>query len=141
MDAWTIYWITRLPELKELVTPGFGIWLVGIILLVVGTALLMVDQEELVDNVKDGDDTSAPAFAFLMVKRNIRWTSWVVGVWIFVGSIVGVLLPNYKDMGVIAAATWATNSEEMSKLPDNVVRTLNKFMEEFAPVPAPKMEK
>ena len=46
-------------------------------------------------------------------------------------AILTTLLPGRSALAVIFAGHWATNSEEASKLPANVVKTMNKFMEEY----------
>ena len=43
----------------------------------------------------------------------------------------GFFLPTNKELAVIITRHWAMNSEEMQKLPDNVVKTLNTFLEEY----------
>lgn len=44
---------------------------------------------------------------------------------------ISCLIPNKKDMALIVAGKWATNSAEMQKLPENVVKVTNKFLEEY----------
>lgn len=38
--------------------------------------------------------------------------------------------PSQSDLAIIFAGHWATNSEEMQELPDNVAETINNFLEE-----------
>ena len=43
--------------------------------------------------------------------------------------LLTLLLPTTRSLAIIFAGHWATNSEEVAKLPDNVVKTINSFLE------------
>lgn len=119
MTVWEIYWLTRLEPLGGAFSALSG-FMLGLALL---TGLVTWSY------LTDCDDTC------------VQPTKWR---W-FVGAVAGflllsagmrftvALLPSKSDLAVIFAASWATNSEEMRKLPDNVVGTLNRFMEQYQP--------
>lgn len=46
-------------------------------------------------------------------------------------SIARAFLPTKTDLAIIFAGQWITNSEEVKALPDNVVKTMNKFMTDY----------
>ena len=55
-----------------------------------------------------------------------RWT--LIG--LIVSLVLSVIVPTNQDVALIIAGHWATNSEEMAELPDNVVRFMNKYLED-----------
>ena len=46
-------------------------------------------------------------------------------------GMIHLITPTNKDLAIIIAGSWAVNSAEVQKLPDNVVKTMNKFMSEY----------
>lgn len=41
------------------------------------------------------------------------------------------MIPSYKQMAFIVGGTWVASSEEVQKLPDNVAKTVNSYLEQL----------
>lgn len=111
MEWWQIYLITRVSEAKE-----FFILISSVLLAVmlVGTIITVVHC-----NIEDED--------WFELARKIRLKLWCIVVAVI--GFISMLLPTDKDIAIILAGHWATHNEQMTKLPDNVLKTLNGLLE------------
>ena len=117
MSTWELYLLSRLNSVHTL----------SIILLVasgIGAFILIAVTTSITPPYDESE------------KQVIRFCGkiarWVAGIGC-IAALSVVLVPTNADLAVIIAAKWATNSEEMRKLPDNATRTLNHFLEQYAP--------
>lgn len=53
----------------------------------------------------------------------------ILGSVCFVSSLISALLPTTKDIALIYSGHFVTHSEELKKLPDNLLRHLNTYLE------------
>jgi TctA family transporter len=58
-----------------------------------------------------------------------------------ISGLICVSIPTNKDLAIILAGRWATNSAEVQKLPENVVGVMNKFMNQYLQEPSSIVEK
>lgn len=108
MSMWQIYWLTRLFNLQSALSViavvfGFSTFLFGI---------------SMVTEFKEKEKGIYKYWA----KQSL--TAFVSSMALF------IFLPSKSDVAIMVAGSWATNSEEMKKLPDNVVKTINDFLSE-----------
>ena len=55
---------------------------------------------------------------------------WLFPIWFL--CLCGVaFIPTNKQLAIIFSGYWATNSEQVKALPDKVVKTMNKFLDEY----------
>lgn len=127
MTTWDIYWLTRLEPLGELLGSMTGGWLffalVGGFVAGIGVGLC---AETMTSTIEEERALTKKGFKFFVFPI-------VFGGMIMSGlSAVGkTLIPTNKDLAIIFAGAWATNSAEMQRLPENVVGTINKFMDDY----------
>lgn len=122
MSAWDIYWLTRLePLLDASVAFRWGLFVISAIFVIIAAIAWTCSLEEREHQAKD-----TRASALRMIKCAAVSVCLTIIPW-----TVSVLTPSKSDLAIIFAGAWATNSEEMQKLPDNVVGTLNKFMTDY----------
>lgn len=110
MSVWDIYWLTRLEPLQDFfegVAIFFG--LSGCIATFIIAGCVLNEGARL---------------------KNFWW-SVILFICCSFSSALSVLMPTKSDLAIIFAGQWVTNSEEMQKLPNNVARTINKFMSEY----------
>ena len=101
--------------------PGLGV--VAIILAIIlgvgyGLVLLVL---VMVDDLHDSDRFS---------KAIKAKTKVIIVVIIF--SIIGGITPSQKDMFLLVGGYAATNSKELAKLPDNVLKAANNYLDKIA---------
>lgn len=114
MTALEIYWLTRLPHLSEIgVAVTIGSFVAAALLLCFAPAWASEDF---------GSATSR------LVAKIVAKVA--VGC-LLIGGLIKLFVPTTQDLAVIFAGAWAVNSEEMQKLPDNVVKTINKYLESY----------
>lgn len=124
MDASTLYWLTRLPELREVMPVGFF----GILLFVSGVVFFSITVVSLIG----GDDITADNRALLLKIGATTLKSFVsFALALAVFSCAKALLPTKQDLAIIAGGYYVSNSEEISKLPENTAAALNRFLEEY----------
>lgn len=116
MTAWDIYWLTRLePPLGSIFVALASLAaLAAFALLVIALCLLSTCED---DSVEQG--------------KNISRHAIKVGLLAFLPATAAALIPDRGDLAIIFAGSWATNSAEMQKLPENVLKTMNKFMSDY----------
>lgn len=112
MDWFTLYLLTRLPGLQTF----------SIIMAILLGMLVVVALMGCFIAYSDNED--------LAVKNFSLWLAGSTLVAFFTACLGGVIFPDEKDLAIIIAGQWATNSEEMKKLPDNVAATLNAILEQ-----------
>lgn len=109
MNAWAIYWLTRLEPLGKAVDRVSGTLLVLSICIAFGAGCYALHTETWPKRA------IKPFFLFLSLSGLF--------------SFAKVFIPTNRDVAIIIAGQWALNSEEMAKLPDNVVATLNAVLD------------
>lgn len=122
MTVWEIYWLTRLEPMADAFSALSGFMLGLALLTGLATWFYLMYCDDTCEQPTKWRWFVGAVAGFLLLSAGMRFTV--------------ALLPSKSDLAVIFAASWATNSEEMRKLPDNVVGTLNRFMEQYAPAPA-----
>lgn len=122
MDWWQIYLLTRLDVLNVLCVAGVVITLIVVGGLSVYGACNWIDRQY----SKEGSDWWKRETANIeLASRGIKLSLPVF--LLFLGA--AVLIPSRQDVALIIAGHWASNNEEMKKLPDNVLKPLNNFLE------------
>ena len=128
MDVSTIYWLTRLPEIKEAV-PGIGLALLLFLLFIVYIILSMVK----VDAAKDKEMGKYLDLITHFTKISKNFFIVMLSVFI-ISNVLNVFIPKERDLAIILAGSWATNSEEMQKLPNNVVKVINDLLNKHSSI-------
>lgn len=107
MDWFTLYVLTRFNTLSNAcLLASMALALATTIICIVGSVQHDVDKRD---------------FPWSLLKK--------VLVALAISTAGVVLTPTRSDIALIVAGHWATHNEEMAKLPDNVVRTLNSLLE------------
>lgn len=113
MNWFTIYLLTRFDAIHEAMIPLF----IFSVIVFAGASILLFPAI----------DCKIDEQQITMLKR------FKIGgliCFILFGTI-HLITPTNKDLAIIIAGNWAVNSSEVQKLPDNVVKTMNKFMSEY----------
>jgi hypothetical protein len=123
MSAWTIYWLTRLEPLGEMLD------MLAFFLFVLGFAISVIlgfgTYAEKSSGGKSEDESINAGIK--CATRGIIWTMILA----CSSYAMSKLTPDRKDLAIIFAGSWATSNAEMQKLPENVVKTMNKFMDSY----------
>ena len=107
MTWWQVWLLMSLGNLKDLVE--------------VFTAVLIFPIAISAIAFMDGDkDNRNTALRILKISA----TALAISIVLFVA------VPTHKQMAAIVATHWAANNKEMQKLPDNVLKNLNQFLEQ-----------
>lgn len=122
MSTWQLYWITRLDGLVNF----FEISAFATLVLCGACIAAYIGiSSDLGMTTKDTESYEG-------IKRLVRFfrNSGIALLLPFLISTIGALfLPSKKDIAIILAGHWATHNKEMIKLPENVIKTLNDFLE------------
>jgi len=114
MTYWELYWITRLDPLHcSIVTFSITVFCSATISARIWLKNADMDYEP---------NRVIAKTAFLWCKRFLFLS--------VLSGLISTLIPNTKDLALIYSGHFATHSEEMKKLPDNLLRYLNTFLEE-----------
>jgi len=116
MSIFTLYLLTRLEPLNNV----FITMMIFSFVLTFFTSLFFIISWD-VDGIAKEEK----------VQKIVRKVLVVLGLSLSVSALGSILTPTNKDIAVIVGGYWATNSEEVVKLPDNVVKTMNKFLKEY----------
>ena len=117
MDFWTLYWLTRLPHLFDVFDSIAAIGLMGIIVcLVMWLVFFAVSEGEL------------NLYEKFPITQKATFLLGIIGI---CSLVVKSFIPTERDLAIILAGSWVTQSEEISKLPENVAQTLNQYMKRF----------
>ena len=116
MDMWELYWLTRLDSFNNLTTNIIFMT----ITLILGLILWGIIYRE-----NGNDDMVARG-----IKIHHKYIPRIIIV-LFMIITLKIFIPTTKHVAIMLAGHWATNSEEMNKLPDNVVKTINTFLETY----------
>ncbi len=113
MSFLQLYLLTRLPQIHDLfLFSAATVLILGFItLFTIG-----------IDAALDASEASTKRFIIFIKYIAIIITPLAIG---------ATMIPDRSDMAIIFASHWASNSEEVKKLPDNVVKTMNKFMDQY----------
>lgn len=121
MTTLELYLITRLDDIRSLLeAPGLIALLLAAITLL-GIALLICNTTD--DKPSDN--------IIRIINKALKITTCIFIFSITVLPTIKAFIPSTKDIAVIIAGKYATNSEEMKKLPDNVLKTFNTFLEKY----------
>jgi hypothetical protein len=116
MSMMTLYWITRLDGLKGVIVVTLIISFVAIII------FLTMKCAETFD---DCDFNGFKSLKYLVISTLI----------FFVSILALVFTPSTKEIAFIyltsKVTTWSGESEELQKLPNNVLKLLNTKMEQY----------
>lgn len=107
MNAWGLYWLTRLDYLHRLSV------IFGIVLLLYCAICIIIKAPP----------SSNPK---LSIKHSV--ISGFLSVFLF---IMSVFTPTNSDLAIIIAGSWASNNKEMSALPEKTVKVLNVFLDKY----------
>lgn len=120
MSPWLIYLFTRCEPLREAAKncQGFGMFM--LCLLGVLGSIIWGAGNDLIDG-----------FDSAIFKKYAMRLFTVIVILLSVSTGITVITPSRADIAVILAGTWATNNDEMKRLPDNVVGTINKFLDDY----------
>jgi hypothetical protein len=116
MSIWELYLLTRLDELSGFFR-GIGIW--GI--MASGAVILYMVP---LWHTEDIDFVDVARKCRLKLIIIVTLTSW----------FVSGLIPTTKEAYIIAGGYYVTNLEGVEKLPPNVVKAANKFIEQYTGV-------
>lgn len=115
MNWFTIYLLTRCDAIRSVMEP---ISIVSLIFFVVSyAAILLVSSSD--------DDDLLKIVPLLQRTRNFLF------IVLLVSGGLKILSPTKTDIAIIIAGNWAVNSENTNKLPENVVNTMNRFMDDY----------
>lgn len=113
MSVWELYWLTRLGPIHDFLKLISVLSGLTIVLPLVGYIMCVIEDasKEVTDLVKK----------FLIVFSVVLTLS----------SLGQLFVPSNKDLTIILGGYWVTNSEEVKKLPENVAKTINDFLEKY----------
>ncbi len=128
ISPWTIYWITRLDELRMLLeVPAF----LGIFFGIIGVIFLVIAKHLLVN-----DDDDEVAVTILGAKKLILATL-IVGV---ACTCVRCFLPSSKEMAAIIVIPAIANNEAAQDEAGELYRLTKAWLEKQTGVPTPDKE-
>lgn len=111
MSLFELYLLTRLDIIHEtLIVATF----LSCFLLLFGLIFGWLDNDE---------DFACPKTYSVWRKRT--------GITLVISSVLLIATPTTKDIAIIYGLNYATNSEEVKKLPDNILKTINTQLEEW----------
>lgn len=116
MSFWQLYWITRLDSVCTMVCV---FWVLILISLLISIPMYI---SESTSDFSEEDK--------LRTKNEFKFINYLV-VGFIVLSLLSIFVPSNKDILTIYSAQWATNSEEVKKLPDNTVKAINTLLEDY----------
>lgn len=121
MEWWQIYLITRFDSLRDFICGTVTICgIASILMLICSFATRVTYSNDSLDwHVKEINKIKGlekVLFRFVMPLG-------------FLLAFLFVFIPSRDDVATIIAGHWATHNEEMKKLPDNVLKTLNGLLE------------
>lgn len=115
MSKFELYLLTRLDGIQELFA---GIAIASGIFIFFAIILGPLLMDSLSDYIEEPFRKTAS-----WVKRLV-FTAAICG-------LISVSIPSTKDLAIIYGLNYITNNEEAQKLPDNVLKTINKQLEEW----------
>src|SRR5579872_6900306 len=71
---------------------------------------------------------SAEDETIIMIHKGVKKCAWLA---IILGLFTN-MMPTNKDLAIILGGYYVTNSEEVKKLPNNVVHAMNDFLSQYA---------
>lgn len=111
MTYWELYWITRLDSIQNTMGGICAVSFVGVCLIFAFFCML----------VSEGDTEYVPS-----VKRCIKYLATIT----LVSGFLNIMLPSNKDLALMMSGHFVTNSDQLQKLPDNLLKYLNDYLEE-----------
>ena len=115
MSAFELYLFTRLDTII-----GIAI----LIAIITGIALMISVCGYAINTNDDGCNSARDAASCKRIAL------WMAPVFLF-SVVVCVTIPTQNHALTIFAGEWATNNEEMKKVPDNAAKALNQYLEEM----------
>jgi hypothetical protein len=115
-----LYWLTRLPGING--TLCF-LSAVGIVLSLMAIVIYTI-------NVLDSDLEPLPA--------EFRRFLWILHSATMLLTLAQMFIPDREDLAIIVAGSYVTSDEEISKLPANTAKALNKFLESLTDEATPE---
>jgi heme/copper-type cytochrome/quinol oxidase subunit 2 len=117
MNFWQLYWITRLDSICTLITVFLILILITIF---IGGIIYFVEYQDRWTNEEDKKE----------LKNKFKLINYLAIIEIII-ILLSIFVPSQKDILTIYSAQWATNSDEVKKLPDNTVKAINKLLEDY----------
>ena len=114
MSLFEMYLLTRLNLIHDMM---------GIIFLASIVALAILGMSYLLHFIYEDMDNEGVVRLTNIIKKTT--------IVLILAALGGTLIPSNKQLAVIFAGHWSTNSEEVKKLPDNVIKTMNNFMDKY----------
>lgn len=111
MTTWQLYLLTRLESFNTLFQVVMIISAISSVM-VLFIAFIAKTEEQL----------DVPLF------KKVLFTCLSVTV---ISSVIFTSIPTNKDLAIIFAGRYLTNSDEMKKLPDNAARVINNFLDQY----------
>lgn len=116
MDLLTIYLMVMLPSIGEWI-----LGVAGISLFFSFIALIFIASDRLISEEED-EYTFPKKAPFVVIP---------IFLLAFLLTLVGNLVPDKEEMYTIIGGYFVTNIEGIDKLPENVIESANKFLEEY----------
>ena len=113
MTIWQLYFLTRMEKLQDLLCGVAAIFLILTACGAIGILISMVEDAE--------KETKAAVYRW--VKIGIAGSS--------IFGLLTIAIPSNQDLAIILGGHFVTNQEEIKKLPANVAKTLNDFLERY----------
>ena len=120
MEMWQLYLLTRFEELKalfgDLLVFSLDLCFIGIFSYII---FLLIHNE----------------YNSRLELPHLRKIIIYIACCLIASTFFGFLkaiTPDNKSLAIMFAGHLVTNSEEMTKLPDNVIGTINKFLDQYA---------
>lgn len=114
ITSWQMYWLTRL---DSLIGASLPFMILGVLFSVAWVVVKAINIQE-----QDG-----------AVDKFLSFSKWFVFPILLIGLIGQTLIPSTKDMAAILVAPKILNNSEVQKLPDNILKLANEWMEELRP--------
>lgn len=129
MTMFQLYILTRCQHINDMLCQAVA-FLAGLVALICAISILryvFIQLDEYRQVVKDEKVAAVKKTSWPLLKRT--------AILLTIVSILAPLVPNNRDLYVMIGGYYVTNNDEIKKMPNNVLKAANNFLEEFAEKP------
>lgn len=112
MSTLELYLLTRLPAIQAAMIILAILSAVAVLFLLVSSVIIMTDRYD--------DKASIPT---------LRIGALISTFVLLISSGLAILIPGREDIAIIILGKYVTNSEQIGKLPENLIKPLNEYLE------------